>query len=70
MRDDTRFTVLVTGDPKASHITMRDDDRIAIMYMVKEGRLTTAQALELVTMTIDLVLYFLNQVIMDYYGHT
>lgn len=34
------------GDPNAYEITMNDDDRIALMVMVKEGKITTEHALE------------------------
>ncbi|KAK3092063.1 hypothetical protein FSP39_024839 [Pinctada imbricata] len=36
------------GDPVASTITMGDDDRMALMFLVKEGKLTTEQALQMV----------------------
>ncbi|XP_029658520.1 SAM and SH3 domain-containing protein 1 isoform X4 [Octopus sinensis] len=36
------------GDPNAYEITMNDDDRIALMVMVKEGKITTEHALEVV----------------------
>ena len=43
------FIVLIPGDPNAYEITMNDDDRIALMVMVKEGKITTEHALEVVS---------------------
>lgn len=36
------------GDPNAFEITMSDDDRMALMLMVKEGKITTQHAIEVV----------------------
>ncbi|XP_033741499.1 uncharacterized protein LOC117328190 isoform X2 [Pecten maximus] len=36
------------GDPNAYDITMDDDDRMALMLMVKEGKITTEHALQVV----------------------
>lgn len=41
--------ILIPGDPNAYEITMNDDDRIALMVMVKEGKITTEHALEVVS---------------------
>ncbi|XP_060076215.1 SAM and SH3 domain-containing protein 1-like isoform X2 [Ylistrum balloti] len=37
------------GDPNAYDITMDDDDRMALMLMVKEGKITTEHALQVVS---------------------
>ncbi|XP_021367371.1 SAM and SH3 domain-containing protein 1-like isoform X1 [Mizuhopecten yessoensis] len=37
------------GDPNAFDITMDDDDRMALMLMVKEGKITTEHALQVVS---------------------
>ncbi|KAK6187805.1 hypothetical protein SNE40_005748 [Patella caerulea] len=38
----------VSGDPNAFDITMSDEERIALMVMVKEGKISTETALEVV----------------------
>uniref|UniRef100_A0A0L8FSD0 SH3 domain-containing protein n=1 Tax=Octopus bimaculoides TaxID=37653 RepID=A0A0L8FSD0_OCTBM len=46
----TNIIIVTTtaSDPNAYEITMNDDDRIALMVMVKEGKITTEHALEVV----------------------
>ena len=38
----------IPGDPHASEITMPDEDRINLMILVKEGKITMNEALEIV----------------------
>ena len=39
----------ITGDLLAHEITMSDNDRIALMQMVKEGKISTETALQVVS---------------------
>ena len=43
------YTCFLSGDPHASEITMPDEDRINLMVLVKEGRITMNEALEIVS---------------------
>lgn len=40
---------VITGDLCATDITMSDEDRKALMMMVKDGALTTEQAMAMVS---------------------
>ena len=42
------YCVLIPGDLSASEITMSDDDRIELMILVKEGKLSMHDAVEMV----------------------
>ena len=41
--------ISLLGDPNAFDITMSDEDRMALMLMVKEGKITTQHAIEVVS---------------------
>ena len=47
------YMFLCTGDLNASDITMSDDDRIQLMIMVKEGKLSMHDAVEVVSIPTD-----------------
>lgn len=51
---------VITGDLCATDITMGDEDRKALMMMVKDGALTTEQAMAMVSWSQDNLSLFLS----------
>ena len=53
--NETTVCINITGDLLAHEITMGDNDRIALMQMVKEGKISTDTALQVVSMVYYMV---------------
>lgn len=44
-----RFTCVTAGDLRATEMTMNDNDRIQLMLLVKEGKISVQEAVDTVS---------------------